>query len=377
MSSKVKLLTGCLIVAVLGTVFGFDLVKKRIIADKLAAFEAPPIAVTTLVATQSSWTKRLVTVGQVTANDAVDVTPQLSGQVRSIHFQSGDTVAQGDLLVQLDDQLEQDDLAREEAKVQLAQLDVDRYTTLVKEKSASQATLDRALVNLKTDKASAHAIRTKIDYMAIKAPFPGKLGIRQVNVGEFLQPGAAIVNLQDVSKLFVDFSLPENDLPGLAAGLAVELRSDAHPKKVYQARISAISPQVDPNSRNVDIRALLADGGTDLVPGMFVEVTVVTAETMSVIQLPSVALTYSLYGDLAYVIGEPVDKDREGKETSRFKIERRAVEVLARRDDRVAVGKGLQTGDQVISSNQQQLKEGSIVTVNNKVALDPNQVTGQ
>ena len=163
MSAKVKLLTGTLITVVVVAVFGFDVLKKRIIAEKLAAFKAPPVAVTTLMAAESAWTKRLVTVGQVTANDAVDVTPQLGGQVRSIHFQSGDTVALGDLLVQLDDQLEQDDLAREEAKVQLAQLDVDRFTKLVKTKSAAQATLDRATVNLKTDLASAHAIRTKID----------------------------------------------------------------------------------------------------------------------------------------------------------------------------------------------------------------------
>lgn len=281
--------------------------------------------------------------------------------------------------MQLDDQLEQDDLAREAAKVQLARLDVDRYTKLVKNRNASQATLDRAAVTLKTDQASAHAIRTKIEYMAIKAPFPGRLGIRKVNVGQYLQPGAPIVNLQDISILFVDFSLPENDLPELSVGLAVELRSDAYPGKVYHAEISAISPQVDPNSRNVDIRARLADAGTELAPGMFVAVTVVTAQSMSMsmIKLPSVALTYSLYGDLAYVIGDPVNENAAGDSAQRFKVERRAVEVLARRDDQVAVGKGLQPGDQVINSNQQQLKPGSIVTINNTVTLEPTKVTGQ
>ncbi|MEP4485584.1 MAG: efflux RND transporter periplasmic adaptor subunit [Halioglobus sp.] len=377
MSSRIKLLTGALIIAILATVFGFHFVKQRVIAQKLAAYQAPPIAVTTLQAEQSPWTARLVTIGEITANDAVDVTPQLGGQVRSIHFKSGDTVAQGDLLLQLDDQLEQDELEREVAKVELAQLDVDRYTTLVKENSASQATLDRAAVNLRTDQASAHAIRTKIDYMAIKAPFPGRLGIRQVNVGQFVQPGTAIVNLQDISVLFVDFSLPEADLPKLSNGLAVELQSDAYPDKTYHAKISAISPQIDPNSRNVDIRATLANPGTELTPGMFAKVTVVTDEVLNAIQLPSVALAYSLYGDMAYVIGDPLEGSADSDDPKRFKVERRSVEVLARRDDKVAIGKGLKPGEEVVSSNQQQLKDGTIVIVNNSVALDSSKVTGQ
>jgi len=377
MSSKMKLLTGVFIVAIVAMVFGFDFFKQRVIAQKLAAYQAPPVAVTTLVAAQSPWTERLAAIGEITANDAVDVTPQLGGQVRSIHFQSGDTVAQGDLLLQLDDQLEQDELEREVAKVELSQLDVDRYTTLVKENSASQATLDRAAVNLRTDQASAHAIRTKIDYMAVKAPFPGRLGIRQVNVGEFVQPGTAIVNLQDISELFVDFSLPETDLSKLSTGLAVELHSDAYPDKIYNAKISAISPQVDANSRNVDIRAKLSDTDTDLVPGMFVRATVVTADVKNAIQLPAIALAYSLYGDLAYVIGEPVTDASDNSEQNLFKVERRAVEVLARREGIVAIGTGLKAGERVVNSNQHQLKDGTIVTVNNSVTLDSTKITGQ
>ncbi|MEP6390266.1 MAG: efflux RND transporter periplasmic adaptor subunit [Halioglobus sp.] len=377
MSSRIKLLTSALIIAILATVFGFHLVKQRVIAEKLSAYQAPPIAVTTLQAEQTRWTARMVTIGEITANDAVNVTPQLGGQVRSIHFKSGDTVAQGDLLLQLDDQLEQDELEREVAKVELAQLDVDRYTTLVKENSASQATLDRAAVSLRTNQASANAIRTKIDYMAIKAPFPGRLGIRQVNVGQFVKPGTAIVNLQDISVLFVDFSLPEADLPKLSNGLAVELQSDAYPGKNYQAKISAISPQIDPNSRNVDIRATLSSPGTELTPGMFANVTVVTNEALNAIQLPSVALSYSLYGDMAYVIGDSLEDSDNSDEPKRFKVERRSVEVLARRDDKVVIGSGLKPGEQVITSNQQQLKDGTIVMINNSVALDSSKVTGQ
>jgi membrane fusion protein (multidrug efflux system) len=376
MDNKVKFLTGGLIVGILVIVFGFYFLKQHLVAERLAAYSPPPVSVTTVVASESDWVTRLVAVGEITANDAVDVTPQLGGQVKSIHFQSGDTVAAGDLLVQLDDRLEQDELERDNAKVKLAQLDVDRYGKLVKEQSASQATYDRALVTLQTKQASAHTTETKIDYMAIKAPFSGRLGIRQVNVGEYVQPGTPIVNLQDTSLLFVDFSLPETDLPKLETGLAVEVRSDAYKGQVYTATISAISPQIDPNSRNVDVRARLDATAKPLAPGMYAELTIVTRETAKVVQLPVVAVTYSLYGDLIYVIGESADAD-DGPSGKRFKVEQRAVEVLAERDSTVAVSTGIKAGDQIVTSNQQQLKASSVVTINNSVTLDPASVTGQ
>jgi membrane fusion protein (multidrug efflux system) len=377
MNTKVRLLTGGLMAAILVVVFGFYFLKQHLVAERLAAYSPPPIPVTTLVANESNWVTHLEAVGEVTANDAVDVTPQLGGQVKSIHFQSGDTVTAGDLLVQLDDQLEQDELERDEAKVRLAQLDVDRYAKLVKEKSASQATYDRVFVTLQTNQAIAHTTRTKIDYMAISAPFSGRLGIRQANVGEFVRPGTAIVNLQDISVLFVDFSLSEIDLPKLETGLAVEVRSDAYPGKIYKATIAAISPQIDPNSRNVDVRARLDSADDQLAPGMYVEITVVTRESAAVVELPAVAVTYSLYGDLIYVIGDADESLDDSSSDKRFKIEQRAVEMLAERDSIVAVSKGVKAGDQVVTSNQHQLKASSVVTINNNVKLDPTAVTGQ
>lgn len=358
MSGKARIITLLAVALILGSVFGYDAVKQRAIADRLANFSPAPIAVTTETVSKQRWTTRLEAVGQVTAKSAVDVTTQIAGQVSTISFQSGDSVEEGQLLVQLDDRLLRDQLSRDEAEMKLAQLDVDRYSKLVKERSAAQSTLDRAAAQLASRAAAVHATATQIDYMAIKAPFPGQVGIRQVNVGDYLQPGVTVVNLQNPEVLFVDFSLPEVNLNLLKNGLAVELTSEAIPNKTLQAEIIGLSAQVDPNSRNIDVRAEVLKGQQGLVPGMFVDVSVVTEEQRQLVTLPAVAVAYSLYGDTVFVVGKP--------DGAQFGVERREVTVEGQRESKVGVSAGLEEGDQVITSNQHQLNSESRVKVNNK-----------
>ncbi|MEP5566251.1 MAG: efflux RND transporter periplasmic adaptor subunit [Halioglobus sp.] len=370
MTKKAKTLTALAVLLILGGVLGFDQFKQRIISKKLAEYTPPSVAVTTQVAQSENWTKRLTAVGEITARSAVDVTTQISGQVLSIHFNSGDVVEAGQLLVQLDDQLLRDQLIKDEAEAELSQLDVDRYTKLVAERSASQANLDRATANLARDKAASDSTRAKIGYMAIKAPFAGQVGIRQVNVGDFLSPGSSIVNLQNRRELYVDFSLPENYLPLLQQDLQVEVSTDAFPGKTFSAQVTGIAPQVDPNSRNMDVRAQFPEATPDLVPGLFVTAEVVTRDSQSLISLPAVAVSYSLYGDTVFVVGE---KSADG-----YAIERRNVTVAMQRQSQVALSDGVKEGDQVITSNQQQLDNASIVIINNDdVSLDPAKASGE
>ncbi|NQX90151.1 MAG: efflux RND transporter periplasmic adaptor subunit, partial [Halioglobus sp.] len=357
MNRRVKVGTGVIVVVIVTLVFGFYLLKNHMIAEKMASFQAPPVAVTTMKAKQSLWTTRIDAIGQITASAGVDVTPQIAGQVRAINFQSGDVVEEGQLLVQLDDQLDQDQLKRDLADVNLSQMDVNRYSTLVRENSAAQATLDKVRAKLVSDQAAAHATQTKINYMAIKAPFSGRLGIRQVNVGDFVQPGTELVNLQDTNLLYVDFSLPESYLPLLENGLQVQVISETRAKP-YRAVLVAISSQVDPKSRNVDLRAELLDPDFALSPGMFATVTVVTRQTTEVIVLPAVAVSYSLYGDTVFVVSDPVKDGGDGK-TKRFETASHSVTVFDQLESKVAITKGLKPGDEVITSNQQQLHKDS------------------
>ncbi|HIG44180.1 MAG: efflux RND transporter periplasmic adaptor subunit [bacterium] len=370
MTTKAKSLTALAVLLILGGVLGFDQFKQRIIAKKLAEYKPPSVAVTTQIAQSEDWTKRLTAVGEITARSAVNVTTQISGQVLSIHFDSGDVVEAGQLLVQLDDQLLRDQLIKDEAEAKLSQLDVDRYTKLVAEKSASQVNLDRATANRARDRAASNSTSTKIDYMAIKTPFAGQVGIRQVNVGDFLSPGSSIVNLQNRRELYVDFSLPENYLPLLKQGLQVDISTDAFPGKTFSAQVTGIAPQVDPNSRNIDVRAQFPEATPDLVPGLFVTVEVVTLDSQTLITLPAVAVSYSMYGDTVFVVDE---KSADG-----YAIERRNVTVAMQRQSQVALSDGVVEGDQVITSNQQQLDKSSIVIINNgDVSLDSAKTSGE
>jgi len=374
---RMKIVTASGVAAILIIVFGWDLLKGYLTKEKLAAYRPPTVAVTTLKAAQSEWTTRISAFGQITASEGVDVTPQIAGQVRSIHFRSGDLVEAGDLLVQLDDQLEQDELQSDEAKVRLSQLNTDRYAKLVTENSAAKATLDRVQAELVSDQAAAHATKTKIDYLAIKAPFSGRLSIREVNLGDFVQPGTTLVNLQDTSVLFVDFSLPESYLPLLQNGLKATVGSEARPDKNYNAIVVAISAQVDPNSRNIDIRAQIQDPDKKLSPGMYVSVTLETKEVTKVFALPDVAISYSLYGDSVFVVSDPVKDSGDSSKTKEYTVAQKYVDVFDKQDSKVAITKGISAGDQIITSNQQQLSKKTIITVNNSVKLDQNAVTGQ
>ncbi|CAH0993044.1 Multidrug resistance protein MdtE [Sinobacterium norvegicum] len=364
MSRKMSIFTAAFVALVVVLIFGFQHVKQGIIADKLADYSPPPVSVTTVSASTDVWVKELQAVGAIVASQGVNVTPQVSGQLLSINFSSGEKVEQGQLLIQLDDSLTQAELESSKASLQLSEVDYKRKKELRKTNNISQSDLDRATAKLAHDKASIKGIETTIDYMAIKAPFSGVVGIRMVNLGDYLTPGQAIISLQNLDVLFVDFTTPATNLPLLKMGEEVKVYSDAFKGSEFSAKIIAIDNIVDQESRNISVRALLDNSGGDFLPGMYVTVKVETEQKNEIIPLPNVAVSYSLYGDSVFTLTKTDEKNATG-EFYIYIAERKTIDVVMFKADRAGVSGDIQPGDIVVTSNQQQLKNKARVIVNN------------
>jgi membrane fusion protein, multidrug efflux system len=360
------------ILLILIVIFGFYQFKQYMIKSKLADFSLPPVSVTTVKTTSDSWTQSILSVGNVASDKAVNITPQLSGQVMTINFKSGSKVNKGDILVQLNDRLLQASLTTSAANLKLAQLEYNRQKLLLKTHSTSQNSVDTALAKLTTSQADVEYIKTQIDFMKIKAPFSGVVGLREVNLGDFVQPGNIIVELQNVDKQYIDFSVPEVYLSKIKERQQVNFKTDSYGDDEFTATITAIEPSVNNESRNLDVRAVITSKKVSFVSGMYVEVSVITNDSTAVIPVPVVAVAYSLYGDTIYVVkpesdkGNKTETSSDGKtQFSIYNVERRTVNIGQRRNGWVGVTSGLMADEQVVTSNQQQLKEGTHVIINN------------
>ncbi len=364
--------------------FGWNEFKAKIIAEKLASREIPPVSVTSVEAKTVEWPVQIMAVGQVVTSQGVEVTPQVAGQVLKVEFASGQMVNEGDVLIQMDDRLDRATLEQNRSSLNLAELDYERKLDLLASNNVSQSDVDNARTRLINQQAAVDATLTKIDYMAVKAPFTGRIGIRQVDVGDYLSPGTPLASLQDLTKLYIDFSVPAVHLPDLKVGQKVEVRSDAYPGHSFNATLYAIDPLVDSTSRNVDLRAELDASSDKLLPGMFVELSVITDSSVNVISLPAVAINFSLYGDTVFVVKDatakqvadaatdgrqsPVDGVGLDKNYKSFPIDRREITVGLRKNGLIGVVDGLKDGDVVITSNLHQLNNSRQVIVNNAVA---------
>lgn len=383
MSNRFVISTFSLIAIILLLVFGFYFFKQYMIKTKLAAFTFPPVAVTSIKTDEQNWLKEISAVGHVTANQEVNITPQLSGQIKQIAFSSGEFVDKGQLIVQLDSSLLKANLKTSQANLILAQLEYQRQLKLLKTHSTSQDAVDSSFAKLSTSQADVEYIQTQVGFMAIKAPFSGHLGIRKVNIGDYVQPGTSIVELQNQENQFIDFSIPEAYLSKVALKQQVHFSTDTYLGKDFIAQITAIDPMVDSVSHNLDIRAQVQGSTVPLISGMYVEAMIQSNQVTEVIPLPSIAVTYSLYGDAVYVLKpetKATSKDHQGM--FEYQVERRAVQVGPKKAGLVGIISGLTAGEQVVTSNQQQLKPGSKVLLNNSkvfavVASSDNASKGQ
>jgi len=348
-----------LLILLFGALFG---VKYWQDSQQAAQQHMPPPA-TVAVATveQSDWQPYLESVGTLVATQGVFVSTEIAGLVRDIQFESGQQVEAGTLLVQLDDSVDRAELDGLAAERRLAQHEYARAEKLVADKLGSQSTFDKANANLQNAQAQLDAKRAQLEKKAIRAPFSGQLGIRKVNLGQYLEPGAQITSLQQLDPIFVDFALPERDQSSLALNQAISIRIKARPGQLFSGTISAIDPRIDRNTRSVSIRATFANPERQLLPGMFAEVRALLPMRSGILTVPRTAITYNTYGDAVFVVQE-----KDGV----LSVEHRQVETGEVRDGRVEIRSGLSAGERVVNAGQVKLRDGVQVVVDATVKLD-------
>ena len=356
----VMLTVAVMIIAALGVV-KFRQFKEAI--AQAAAFQPPPEAVTTIVARQEGWPTTLSAIGTVTAVQGVTVSADLPGIIDQIAFESGGSVHQGDVLVQLDTRQEQAQLAAAEAERELARLNFDRLEGLLNTRAISRADYDRAAAEQKQTEAKVGEIRATIARKTILAPFSGILGIRQVNLGQYLSAGDAVVPLQSLDPIYVNFGVPQQYTGHVRAGSNVRITSGDSPGTGFMGRVTAVNSVVDETTRNIQIQATLANPEGRLRPGMFVQSEVLLGASHAIVALPASAINYAPYGDSVYVVTDLKD----AKNNNYRGVRQQFVKLGDARGDQIAVISGLKPGDEVVTSGVFKLRNGAAVLVNNKV----------
>ena len=353
---------------VLGGVFGYKFYKVRQTQAAMAARPAPVVAVTTAEATTDTWRDSLVAVGSLESFQGILVKTEIEGRVLRVAFESGAVVKAGDLLVELDAASEEAQLKSLQARAKLAEITLSRARDLRANGTNAQADLDAAEASSLEAIAAVEELKATLAKKRIVAPFAGRLGIRQVNPGQFLNKGDALVVLEALDPIYADFGLPQQAIADVTPGLEVRVSVDAFPEKEFAGKIEAINPRVSGDTRNVRIRAALPNAEELLRPGMFCRVEVLLPRQQDVLVLPGTAIVYNPYGDSVYIVHE--EKQADG--TSRLTVDQRFVEIGGRRGDQVAIMKGLQAGDRVVSSGQNKLRKGATVKIDNSVVPSNN-----
>jgi multidrug efflux system membrane fusion protein len=359
------IIVGVILAVLVGGIVGFDLFKKKMIAqffDNMAKNPAP-ITVSATQAKTEVIPNLQVAVGALAAVRQVNVTSDVSGRITGILFEGGTKVKKGQPLVQLYDAPEQADLVNFKAQQTVAQQQLDRAKTLAARNFGPQATVDTTQGAY--DQATAGIARTEavISQKLVRAPFDGDLGVRQVNLGQYLTAGSQIVTLTDLSDLFVNFTVTEKESGTLAVGQVVRVAVDAYPGKTFEGKITTIEPQIASDTRNIRVQATLSNPDNILKPGMFATTTVVLPNKPPVVTVPETAVDYTLYGDSVYLIVEKKEGDK-----SKLIAERTFVKTGDRVNGRTVIVSGVKEGDRVISVGQLKLQSGAAVAISDDPA---------
>lgn len=355
----ILMLTGMAVfVAVLAGVKVFQ-IKAAIAA--YAAFAPPPEAVTTVVAHEERWPDTVEAVGTVAAVRGVTVAADQPGIVEKIAFQSGASVKAGELLVRLDTRQEQAQLAAAESQRELSRLNLARIESMLAQHVVAQAEYDRAVAEAKQAEATAGQIRAAIERKTIRAPFSGILGIRQIDLGQYLAAGAQIVPLQSLDPVYVNFAVPQQQVARIKAGTHVDVAVE-NGSVAATGTVSAVDSVVDPTTRNLQVQATVRNAGGRLRPGMFVQARVGFGKGPTVLALPASAINYAPYGDSVFVV-----RTLKGEKGTYRGVVQRFVKLGGTRGDQVAVLSGLEQGDEVVTSGVFKLRTGAPVQINNKV----------
>ncbi|MBS7597642.1 efflux RND transporter periplasmic adaptor subunit [Pseudomonas sp. RC2C2] len=355
-----------LLVLILGGYKAFAIYQQI----QMFAAPKPPINVAATEASERAWQNRLPAVGSLKALQGVDLSLEIAGTVKALQFESGQQVSKGQLLLQLDSDVETALLGTALADLGLAQVDYNRGSQLVGSQAISKGEFDRLSAQFKRTKAVVEQLKAALAKKSINAPFSGTIGIRQVDVGDYLASGTVIATLQDLSSLYVDFFVPEQSIPKLSIGQQVLVNVAAYPQENFPGTLSAINPKVEDSTRNVQVRATLANPDGKLLPGMFTSLQVLLPDPQLQVVVPESAVTYTLYGNSVYVaVAKKPEKVEDAKPQATPEgqatliAERRFVETGERRDGLVVISKGLKAGETVVTAGQLKLTQGAPISI--------------
>lgn len=351
-----------------GIYFWSHIQLPAIIADAVKNAPRPAETVSAEAARQDAWQPQIAGIGTLTASEGIDVTPQVGGIVREIHFQSGQDVRTGDLLVKLDTDTEEADMRS--LKVQLANADADlaRKEALANKGISPRAELDTLRTQRDTLRASIDRLVALVAQKSIYAPWDGRVGLRDISLGSYLAPGQRIVWLQKIDPIYVDFTVTEADFGRIAMGQKITASFNAYPGESFTGKIVTTDARVSDASRMIKVRGEIANHGGKLVPGMYADVLVDSGSPFEVVTVPQTAVTFSLYGDNVFVAVPAKDKNKDAKD-GEFLIERRFVKTGRVQDGRVAIESGLVPGDKVVTAGHNKIDQGSTVVIDNSIAL--------
>jgi membrane fusion protein, multidrug efflux system len=354
------IIVGALLGLLLAGLYGFNRYREQAIASFFAGNKPPPAQIAAVTATSESVPRFATGIGSLAAVHQVTITPEIGGRVTAIQFTPGSSVSAGDPLVQLNDAPERGDLANYEAQARMAAVTLERNSQLAQRQVASRETVDQNQSQL--DQARAQILKTQaiIAQKLVRAPFKGRLGVRQVEVGQYLNAGAAIVTLTDLKHLYVNFTLPSTMRAQIAPGQKVNVTADAFPGRNFEAEITTLEPQIRADTRTIAVQATLQNPDEALLPGMYINAAVVLPAEPDRVVLPETAVDYTLYGDSVYVIRED-GAAADGKPI--LKATRTPVKTGQRWGGKVTILDGIKPGDRVVAAGQIKLQSGAQVIV--------------
>lgn len=345
--------------------------KFNSIYQQIQQFQAPKpaINVETEVARRMDWQSRLPAIGTLKASQGIDLSVEIAGTITDVQFQSGEKVSKGQAIVLLDSDVEQASLASAEADLNLSRLEFQRARSLLDRQAISRSEYDRLNAESQKAEASVAQLRASLSKKRILAPFSGTIGIRQVDVGDYIAAGTPIATLQDLSKLFVDFYLAEQHVPLLKLGQRVQLQVAAYPGERFEGLITALNPKVETTTRNVQVRAELGNPDGRLLPGMFADLQVLLPTETAQVVVPETAITYTLYGNSVLLVTEGTPPEGVNSDESYLVVERRFVTTGERRDGLTVILEGLEGGEQVVIAGQLKLDNGAHVAISESRTL--------
>jgi membrane fusion protein (multidrug efflux system) len=349
----------------LGGLVGYHFLGLYFMKKFMASNSAPPATVTTTKAVADDWQPQIHAIGSLRAVRGVDVTSEIAGLVRQVNVKSGQDVKAGTVLVQLNADSDIATLNALQASADLAETVLKRDQAQLAVEAIAQAQVDSDLADLKNKRAQVASQQATIEKKTIRAPFSGRLGITLVNPGQYLNPGDKIVTLQTIDPIFVDFFVPQQDVSAIALGQTVNVRTDAFPGVEFPAKVSAIDPKVDTTTRNVQVEALVSNSKGQLLPGMFARADVDSGDKHHYVTLPQTAITYNPYGATVFVGKDSGIKDEKGN--VKLAAQQIFVTTGPTRGDQVAILKGIEAGDEVVTSGQLKLKNGTALIIDNSV----------